>query len=137
MEAPGQEAIRPIRTEARARLLEAIAKARQWVDEIVSGKVTGTDAIARREGLSERSVRMTVNLAFLAPQIIGAAIAGSLPHGTGLSHMCDPPIPWNDQHSCLAEPKPLVFGLYKNLLVGSRTKSGQGSESCRCDPRQF
>jgi len=89
--------IRPIRAEARARLLEGIAKARGWVDEIVSGRVAGTDAIARREGQSERSVRMTLNLAFLSPELVNASYNAHLPHGIGLSHMLALPLEWRDQ----------------------------------------
>ena len=92
---------RPIRAEARARLLEGIAKARLWVDEIVSGKVTGTDVIARREALSERSIRMTLNLAFLAPDVVKAAESGTLPHGLGLSQITDLPMKWSDQRQIL------------------------------------
>jgi DNA invertase Pin-like site-specific DNA recombinase len=98
VEAARHEVIRPIRAEARARLLEGIAKARLWVEEIVSGKVTGTDAIARHEGCSERMVRMTLNLAFLAPKIVEAAQNGMLPNGLSLSHMTDLPVVWTDQH---------------------------------------
>jgi DNA invertase Pin-like site-specific DNA recombinase len=97
-ESSRHEGTRPIRAEARARLLEGIAKARLWVDEIVSGKVTGTHAIARREGCSERSVRMTLNLGFLAPKIVEAAQTGTLPNGLGLAHMADLPVVWMDQH---------------------------------------
>ena len=92
-----QQQIRPIRAEARARLLQGIAKARLWVDEIISGKVPGTDAIARREAQSERSVRMTLNLAFLAPELVKACYDGHLPHGIGLSQMLDVPLEWQGQ----------------------------------------
>ena len=51
---------RPIRAETRARLVEGIAKARRWLDELTTGSVTDTAQIARREGCSERSVRMTL-----------------------------------------------------------------------------
>jgi hypothetical protein len=92
---------RPVRAETRARLLDAIAKARLWVDELISGKVTGTDAIAHREGCSGRSVRMTLNLAFLAPEIVEAAQNGTLPNGLGLSQMTDLPMAWRDQRQTL------------------------------------
>jgi DNA invertase Pin-like site-specific DNA recombinase len=46
---------RPIRSETRARLVEAIAKARQWLDELLSGQVKDTHEIAARESCSERS----------------------------------------------------------------------------------
>jgi hypothetical protein len=99
---PGQAAIRPIGAEARSRLIDGIAKARLWLDEIISGKIDGTDAIARREGRSERSVRMTLNLAFLAPQIVKAAETGTLPHGFGLMHMTDLPVAWIDQRRLIS-----------------------------------
>ncbi len=58
---------RAISSEQQQRLVEAIAEARRWLDEIVK---TGIDAstIASRVGRSERSVRMGLSLAFLAPR---------------------------------------------------------------------
>ena len=58
---------RPIRWEARAKLIEGIAKARMWLDELVAGRTLSTAEIAKRERCSERSVRMTITLAFLKP----------------------------------------------------------------------
>jgi site-specific DNA recombinase len=49
---------KPIRAEARAKLLSAIAKGRRWLDEMISAKVVGIEAIAAREGVSDRSARM-------------------------------------------------------------------------------
>jgi site-specific DNA recombinase len=94
-------AARPIRSETRARLVEAIAKARQWLDELLSGQVKDTHEIAARESCSERSVRMTLNLAFLSPAIIQAAVEGRLPHGVGLSSLADAPLAWNEQQRSL------------------------------------
>jgi len=48
---------RPVKAETRTKLLRAIARARVWLDELTSGKVKDTRAIAEREGLSERLVR--------------------------------------------------------------------------------
>jgi site-specific DNA recombinase len=39
---------RSIRSETRARLIEGIAKARLWLEELVSGHISGTKAIADR-----------------------------------------------------------------------------------------
>ncbi len=89
--------LRPMRAEARARLLDGIAKARRWMDELVSGTVAGTEQIAQREGCSERSVRMLLNLAFLAPAIVKAAVDGKLPYGAVISRMTESPINWKDQ----------------------------------------
>jgi site-specific DNA recombinase len=96
--APSSEtpAVGPIRAEARARLLESIAKARAWLDEIVSRAET-TSEIARREGRSERSVRMTLSLAFLAPEVVRAAVRGELQAGCGSAIFADAPLDWRAQ----------------------------------------
>ncbi|MGD9922209.1 MAG: recombinase family protein [Pseudorhodoplanes sp.] len=85
---------RPIRSETRARLIEAIAKARLWVEELVSGDVKSTAQIAAREKCSERAVRMTVSLAFLAPQIVEAAVAGQLSDHVGTMGLVNPLLEW-------------------------------------------
>lgn len=86
-----------IRAEARARLLIAIASARHWLEMLIRGEVRDLEDIAKREGRSGRSVRMILSLAFLAPDIVTAAIAGTLPRGLGLSDMTDLPIDWAEQ----------------------------------------
>ena len=85
---------RPIRSETRARLIEGIAKARVWIDDLVSGRVTSTADIASREHCSERSVRMTLGLAFLSPTIVKAAVDGSFPHGSGITQLMNAPPNW-------------------------------------------
>ena len=92
---------RPIRAEARRKLLSAIAKGRRWLDEMISGKVEGIEAIAAREGVSERSARMGLSLAFLAPDIVQAAVDGTLPRGLGVSRLMDMPPSWADQRSTI------------------------------------
>ncbi len=98
----GQEPTAPpsrsrIRAEARARLLTATAVGRAWLDQLVQGDVPDLAAIAVRENRSERSVRMTLSLAFLAPDIVKAAIEGTLPRGHGLSTLTDLPMDWDEQ----------------------------------------
>ena len=82
---------RPIRAEARTKLLSAVAKGRRWLDEIISGKVVGIEAIVAREGVTERSARMGLSLALLAPDIVQAAVEGTLPRGLGVSRLMDMP----------------------------------------------
>jgi hypothetical protein len=88
---------RPIRAESRARLVEGIAKARLWLDQLLSGEIEATRDIARREKCTERSVRMTLGLAFLSPAIVKAAVEGTLPHGCGVSQCLDMPNGWSEQ----------------------------------------
>jgi site-specific DNA recombinase len=64
------------RMEPRARetLLQAIAKARQWMEEMIRGEVQSFEEIAERENLAERYVRRLAVLAFLSPKIIRAIL---------------------------------------------------------------
>jgi site-specific DNA recombinase len=93
--------VRPIRADARARLVVAISKGRKWLDEIVTGDVTDFAAIAARERCSVRCVNMTISLAFLAPELVKAAIEGRLPRGIGIGRLCDPPAEWSQQYKKL------------------------------------
>lgn len=83
----GGDTLRPIRAETRARLLLTIAKTRRWVDDLIAGQVHSLADIAEAENCSERSVRQRLNLAFLPPEIIKAAINGTLPDGFSVSSM--------------------------------------------------
>jgi site-specific DNA recombinase len=86
----------PIRWEARAKLIEGIAKARMWLDELVAGRTFSTAEIAKREGCSERSVRMTIVLAFLGPALVKAAIGGLLSKGMGMTQLSNAPAKWDE-----------------------------------------
>ena len=82
---PPQDA-RPIRSENRAILVASIARGRRWLDELIADPAN-TESIAGREGCSVRKVNMTISLAFLAPDLIKAAIDGRLPHGMGVARL--------------------------------------------------
>ncbi|BAT58590.1 DNA-invertase hin [Variibacter gotjawalensis] len=86
-----------IRSENRARLLAGMATARRWVDELISKKSSTTETIALHEGISERSVRMNINLAFIAPDIVAAIIAGTAPKSLKLEFGANAPPSWIDQ----------------------------------------
>jgi len=62
--------VRPTRIERRARLVNAIARGRRWLDEILSGSATNIEQIATRQKCSVRQVNMTISLAFLAPDLV-------------------------------------------------------------------
>lgn len=92
-----------IRSEARARLLAGIVRAQGWVERFLSGTVASTKAIAAAEGLSERTVRMTLPLAFLSPVIVKAAVDGTLPHRAGMTLLATLPDGWRQQEDRLAD----------------------------------
>jgi len=85
----------------RTRLISAISRSRRWLDEIVTSRSAGIDAIAAREGLNERTARMTLSLAFLAPDIEKAALEGTLPRGLAASRLMELLDNWAEQRRVL------------------------------------
>jgi site-specific DNA recombinase len=98
--------VRPIRAETRATLVSSIARARRWLDELMADPSASIERIAQREGCSVRKVNMTISLAFLAPDLVRAAIDGRLPHGMGVSRLCELPAEWLRQHRMLGFSAP-------------------------------
>jgi site-specific DNA recombinase len=93
--------VRPTRIERRARLVNAIVRGRRWLDEIVSGSVTDVEKIAARQKCSVRQVNMTISLAFLAPDLVKAAVEGRLPRGIGVERLREAPAEWSRQFETL------------------------------------
>ena len=91
--------------------LEAEDATAAWIDE-------GSDArcnTPRRFGIGRietsgvlpcavRKVNMAISLAFLAPDLVKAAIDGRLPHGMGVARLADLPAEWSRQHQMLGLP---------------------------------
>jgi hypothetical protein len=95
---------RPIRAETCATLVAAIARGRRWLKELVDDATTNVEGIAKRERCSIRKVNMTISLAFLAPDLVKAAIEGQLPRGMGVARLVDAPAEWSRQHQMLGLP---------------------------------
>jgi hypothetical protein len=93
--------VRPEQFERRARLVSAIARSRRWLDDVISGRVTTVAELCAREKCSIRQVNMTISLAFLAPNLVKAAIEGRLPRGIGIERLRDPPTEWSRQFDAL------------------------------------
>lgn len=87
----------------RARLIEAIYRARGWFDELYTGKTESLELIATREGRSMRNVSMMLNLAFLAPEIIQSILAQKVSTQLSASHIAQNlPLAWEDQQCWIA-----------------------------------
>jgi site-specific DNA recombinase len=93
--------VRPEQFERRARLVRTIARGRQWLDDVVSGRATTVAELCVREKCSVRQVNMTISLAFLAPNLVKAALEGRLPRGVGIERLRDPPTEWSRQFEAL------------------------------------
>jgi Family of unknown function (DUF5681) len=90
------EAKPTLKQETRDAILLAIAKARSWIDDLVSGRVQSFDEIAEREGKVERHIRLLTPLALIPPRTLAAIIDGTGPHDatvTGLAQAV--PYRWN------------------------------------------
>src|SRR5437773_10145466 len=82
-------------------IFASIARGRRWLDVIVAGIVTGVEQIAARDKCSIRQVNMTISLAFLAPDLVKAAVEGRLPRGIGVTRLRDAPAEWSRQYAML------------------------------------
>ena len=94
-------ATRPMRTEARALVIDALRDADRWLDELTTSPHLTIESLAAREGKTERWIRRTISLAFLCPALVKAAIDGRLPRGFGVKRLMDLPMAWPDQWSAL------------------------------------
>ncbi len=97
---------RPLPMSARLALIKAVRKAHRWLDELLTRPTQTVESIAARESKSERSIRMTMSLAFLSPDLVKVAIDGRLPRGFGLVRLIDLPIAWPDQWAALGLQAP-------------------------------
>ena len=94
---------------ACAILIEALRDAHRWLDELLSNPGLTLESIALREDKTERSIRMTLSLAFLAPDIVKAAVEGRLPRGFGFKRLVDLPMGWPDQRRTLGLQAPTTY----------------------------
>jgi len=81
-------------------LIKVIAKGRQWADDLLAGRVESVAAIAKREGVLPNYVRRLTRLAFLAPGIVEAIVAGHQPPeltAKVLTERIELPLLWNEQ----------------------------------------
>jgi site-specific DNA recombinase len=62
---------------------------------------TSVAELCAREKCSARQANMTISLAFLAPNLVKAAVEGRLPRGIGLERLRDPPTEWSRQFEAL------------------------------------
>jgi DNA invertase Pin-like site-specific DNA recombinase len=100
-------ALRPMRTKARAILIDALRDAHRWLDELTTSLNQTIESLAAREGKTERWIRRTLSLAFLSPTLVKAAIDGRLPRGFGVKRLMDTPVTWSDQWSALGLKAPV------------------------------
>ena len=92
-----QQPLRAMRTKAREGFIKALRDAHRWLDELLYDPTQTIESLAVREGKSERSIRMTLSLAFISPVLAEAAMEGRLPRGFCVKRLTDLPMLWSEQ----------------------------------------
>jgi site-specific DNA recombinase len=105
--APDTSPKRAMRARAREVFATAIVDAHRWLDELLSDPTASIAALADRERKSERSIRMTLSLAFLAPDLVKSACDGKLPRGFNTTRLVSLPMLWPEQWSALGLQPPM------------------------------
>jgi hypothetical protein len=77
------------------------ARGRRWLKELITDPQSST---AGRERCSVRKINKTISLAFLAPDLVEAAVDGRLRYGLGGARLCDLPAEWSRQRQMLGLP---------------------------------
>jgi site-specific DNA recombinase len=88
--------------EPDAALIKAVVRAREWFEDLVSGRARSHDEIAQREGVTRRYVGHLMPLAFLAPDVVAAIVGGAQPiefTAETLTKRTDLPLGWAEQKS--------------------------------------
>jgi hypothetical protein len=91
-------------------LIKAVARASQWLAELLSGRSKTLDEMGKRDRVSKRYVSRIIRLAFLAPSIIEEIARGDQPPevtAQALStHRGDLPLSWRAQRELLGFDAP-------------------------------
>ena len=102
--------VRAAQGEAAApdrNLIALVAQARRWFDQLTGGEVGSIQEIARRDGIDASDVGRNIQLAFLAPDIVEAILAGRQPvelTARRLRRIGALPLEWDRQRRHLGFP---------------------------------
>ena len=105
-----QRPLRAMRTKAREGFVSALRDARRWLDELLIDPAQTIESLAIREHKSERSIRMTVSLAFVSPVLAQAALEGRLPRRFSVKRLTDLPMLWSENGAQLGCESRFRFG---------------------------
>ena len=80
----------------------ALARGHRWLRMLEASEVASLREIAQRDGADHSYVAKHINLTLLAPDIVAAILADTLPDGVRLSALLtNPPVLWDDQRAAL------------------------------------
>ncbi len=87
-------------------LINIVAQARAWFEDLASGACDTLAAIAQRHGVTTAYVRQHIGAAFLAPDIVAAIVEGRQPRVLTVATLRDLlplPLDWGEQRTLLAQ----------------------------------
>jgi hypothetical protein len=91
-------------------ILKVVARANQWLAELLSGRSRSLVEIGKREGVGKRYISRIVRLAFLAPSVIEEIAYGQQPPELTAQALStrpgDLPLSWNAQRKLLGFEAP-------------------------------
>jgi hypothetical protein len=76
------------------QLIHTLARAHQWVQQLLSGEMSSLRMIAKSVGKNERYVARIMRAAFLAPDLVEAVLQGRQPAQLNLVQMTTQ-LPWD------------------------------------------
>jgi hypothetical protein len=130
--------------EVDSVLLRALARARVWFDEVASGRASSLAEIAPREGLKKRYVARLAKLAFIAPSIAEAIVAGRAPVGVNLQMLMERRVEldprWSEQQRAfngidLYHQTPVPHGRLINSVRAGQPIMTMGVQHRSCQAR--
>ena len=100
------ESAQSARDGRESGFIKALRDAHRWLDELLVDPTQTIELLAIREGKSERSIRMTLSLAFMSPALAEAAMEGRLPRGFCIKRLTDLPMLWSEQWGAIGLQAP-------------------------------
>ena len=88
------------------RLLREIVQARQWFENLSSGRISNIAELARKSGCNAAHVSRRISLAFLTPDVTSLIVSGTQPLSLTperLKQACPLPVSWDDQRALLLD----------------------------------
>ena len=85
------------------QLIQAVVRAHVWVRSLTDGTYDSIEALGQAVNVHPKIVRSGIRLAFLAPDITAAILAGEQPKGLSLTDFKkDVPISWAKQREAIS-----------------------------------
>jgi site-specific DNA recombinase len=86
-------------------VVKAIARARDWYDQIVTGEIKTMGQLAHESGLRRRYIRQILHCATLSPQMTEALLLGThRPNITLKEILQGVPLDWREQETAILRP---------------------------------